>query len=85
MQSERQFLDQAGLPGRPWYRHLLYAPGFYTGYGVKTVPGVREAIEQKQFTNVEAEVARAARAIEREAALVTAAAAELDAVPKAPR
>ncbi len=35
-----------GLPGRSWYRHQLYAPGFYTGYGVKTLPGVREAIEK---------------------------------------
>ncbi len=43
---ERGFLRPAGLPGRPWYRHQLYAPGFYTGYGVKTLPGIREAIEQ---------------------------------------
>ena len=37
------------LPGRDWFKHLIYAPGLYTGYGVKTVPGVREAIEQDQF------------------------------------
>ena len=43
---EAGFLHEAGLPGRPWYRHQLYAPGFDTGYGVKTVPGVREAIER---------------------------------------
>ncbi len=42
---ERGFLTDRGLPGRPWFRHQLYAPGFYTGYGVKTLPGVREAIE----------------------------------------
>lgn len=42
---ERGFLTEQGLPGRPWFRHQLYAPGFYTGYGVKTLPGVREAIE----------------------------------------
>jgi N-acetylated-alpha-linked acidic dipeptidase len=53
------------LPGRPWFRHLMYAPGLYTGYGVKTLPGVREALEQKQFSAVEAEVVRAARAVER--------------------
>src|SRR5205823_7091113 len=40
IQSERQLTDPAGLPRRPWYRHLLYAPGFYTGYAVKTMPGV---------------------------------------------
>jgi N-acetylated-alpha-linked acidic dipeptidase len=38
-----------GLPGREWYRHQIYAPGFYTGYGVKTIPGVREALEEKQW------------------------------------
>ncbi len=43
---ERGFLRPEGLPGRPWYRHQLYAPGFYTGYGVKTLPGIREAIER---------------------------------------
>ena len=41
-QAEPQLIDAAGLPDRPWYRHLLYAPGFYTGYSVKTIPGVRE-------------------------------------------
>ena len=75
--AERQLTDPAGLPGRPWYRHLLYAPGLYTGYGVKTLPGVREAIEQKQFSAVEAEVVRAARAIERLATLLDEASAEL--------
>jgi N-acetylated-alpha-linked acidic dipeptidase len=37
------------LPRRPWFRNQIYAPGFYTGYGVKTLPGVREAIEQREF------------------------------------
>ena len=78
MQSERQMLDPAGLPGRPWYRHMLYAPGFYTGYGVKTMPGVREAIEQGKYGDVEREVARTAAALDRETALVNAAAAELE-------
>jgi N-acetylated-alpha-linked acidic dipeptidase len=77
MQSERQLLDPAGLPHREWYRHLLYAPGFYTGYDVKTLPGVREGIEQRQYKEAEAEIARAARVLEREAALVDAAAADL--------
>ena len=74
-QAERQLTDPAGLPGRPWFRHLLYAPGLYTGYGVKTIPGVREAIEQKQLRHVEAEVARAAAAIDRLAALLDEASA----------
>jgi N-acetylated-alpha-linked acidic dipeptidase len=55
--SERYLISEQGLPGRPWYKHLIYAPGFYTGYGVKTLPGVREAIEQRDFKAVEPEIA----------------------------
>jgi N-acetylated-alpha-linked acidic dipeptidase len=47
--SERKLLSENGLPGRPWYRHQIYAPGLYTGYGVKTLPGIREAIEQRKW------------------------------------
>jgi len=78
MQSERQLLDPAGLPHREWYRHLLYAPGFYTGYDVKTLPGVREGIEQRQYKETEAEIARAAKVLDREASLVASAAVELE-------
>jgi N-acetylated-alpha-linked acidic dipeptidase len=80
MQSERLLTDPAGLPRRPWYRHLLYAPGFYTGYAVKTMPGVREAIEEKNYAEAEAEIVRVARALEREKALIEAAAADLERV-----
>jgi N-acetylated-alpha-linked acidic dipeptidase len=45
-----------GLPKRPWYQHHIYAPGFYTGYGVKTLPGVREAIEQREFEEVNEQI-----------------------------
>ena len=48
-QSERKLLSDAGLPRRDWFKHQIYAPGFYTGYGVKTLPGVREALEQKNW------------------------------------
>jgi N-acetylated-alpha-linked acidic dipeptidase len=82
LQSERQLTDPAGLPRRPWYRHLLYAPGFYTGYAVKTMPGVREGIEEKRYAEAEAEAVRIAKALERETALVTAAAEELERVTK---
>ncbi|MEZ5560171.1 MAG: transferrin receptor-like dimerization domain-containing protein [Pseudomonadales bacterium] len=54
--SERMLTAAQGLPGREWYRHQVYAPGFYTGYGVKTLPRVREAIEAKQYDQVDAEV-----------------------------
>jgi N-acetylated-alpha-linked acidic dipeptidase len=70
IQTERAFLDSAGLPKRPWYENMIYAPGLYTGYGVKTLPAVREAIEQEQWPDVDQEIARTAAAIEREAALL---------------
>jgi N-acetylated-alpha-linked acidic dipeptidase len=46
---ERSLLNEKGLPRRSWYKHQVYAPGFYTGYGVKTLPGIREAIEQRNW------------------------------------
>ncbi len=48
-QAERSLTSPQGLPRRSWYRHQIYAPGFYTGYGVKTLPGIREAIEQRNW------------------------------------
>jgi len=50
---EQTLLHPQGLPGREWYRHMIYAPGMHTGYGVKTLPGVREAIEQRRWPEVE--------------------------------
>jgi N-acetylated-alpha-linked acidic dipeptidase len=78
IQSERQFIDTEGLPRRAWYRHLLYAPGYYTGYGVKTMPGVREAIEEKRYADVDHEIVRVAAALDRETALLTALADDLE-------
>jgi N-acetylated-alpha-linked acidic dipeptidase len=65
------------LPGRPWYKHQIYAPGFYTGYSVKTLPAVREAIEQKKWTEVDADIATVSKILEDEAALIDSAAAKL--------
>ena len=48
-QSEQKLLNPGGLPRRPWYKHMIYAPGFYTGYGVKTLPGIREGIEESNW------------------------------------
>ena len=62
--SERAFRHDAGLPRRPWFKHLAYAPGFYTGYGVKTLPGIREGIEQKQWDEARAFVPIVAKAID---------------------
>ena len=78
LQSERRLLDNAGLPRRPWYRHMIYAPGVYTGYGVKTLPGVREAIEQKRWQEAEEEIRRVARVLEGEAELINSAAADVE-------
>ena len=63
--AEQQLLTNDGLPRRPWYKHSLYAPGFYTGYGVKTVPGVREAIEQNNWPEATAQIGEVAKAIDR--------------------
>ncbi|MGC2030952.1 MAG: transferrin receptor-like dimerization domain-containing protein [Steroidobacteraceae bacterium] len=46
---EQALTDSHGLPGRDWYQHMIYAPGFHTGYGVKTLPGIREAIEERRW------------------------------------
>jgi N-acetylated-alpha-linked acidic dipeptidase len=78
IESERKLTHTAGLPGRPWFKHLIYAPGFYTGYGVKTIPGVRESIEQKQWKQAESEIVHVANALEEFAALVDAAANEVE-------
>jgi N-acetylated-alpha-linked acidic dipeptidase len=48
--AERDLIEPAGLPDRPWYRHVIYAPGLYTGYGVKTIPGVNEAVTADNYT-----------------------------------
>jgi N-acetylated-alpha-linked acidic dipeptidase len=77
IESERLLTDAAGLPRRPWFQHLIYAPGYYTGYGVKTVPGVREAIEQKHWQEADEQIVRVANALQREANLLDAAAKEL--------
>ncbi len=70
MHIEQSLLRPDGLPRRPWFRHQIYAPGFYTGYGVKTVPGVREAIEQKQWSDASAQIEIVSKVIEGYAAEV---------------
>jgi len=77
IESERRLTDSAGLPGRPWFRHMIYAPGFYTGYGVKTIPGVREAIEQKRWKEADEQIQRVAAILTKESDLIDEAAALL--------
>ena len=54
--AEQQLLSVQGLPRRSWFKHTIYAPGFYTGYGVKTMPGIREAIEQKNWIEAQEQI-----------------------------
>ena len=63
--AEQELLLDQGLPLRPWYKHVLYAPGYYTGYSVKTLPGIRESIEQRDFHQAEMEIRRAAASVNR--------------------
>jgi len=70
--AEQQLLSD-GLPRRPWYRHTIYAPGFYTGYGVKTLPGIREAIEQRNWPEARQQIAIVAERINSLAAYLAAA------------
>jgi N-acetylated-alpha-linked acidic dipeptidase len=72
---EPSLTHDAGLPRRPWFVHMIYAPGFYTGYGVKTLPGVREAIEQHAWPEAEAQAVQAASAITRAASVLDRATA----------
>jgi N-acetylated-alpha-linked acidic dipeptidase len=78
IESEQKLLSAQGLPHRPWYRHELYAPGSYTGYGVKTIPAVREAIEQKQWQQADEQIAVVAKTLNQEAAWIDQAARELE-------
>ncbi len=79
IESERKLTNAEGLPNRPWFKHQLYAPGFYTGYGVKTVPAVREAIELKKWKQADEAIVVVARVLQDEVALVSSAAAKLTA------
>jgi N-acetylated-alpha-linked acidic dipeptidase len=78
MESERRLTTSDGLLRRPWYKHMIYAPGVYSGYGVKTLPGIREAIEEKRWTEADSEIVRDAAVLDGESALINSAAAQLE-------
>ena len=80
IRSERVLISPDGLPRCPWFKHLIYAPGVYAGYGAKTMPGVREAIEQKRAAEADDEMARIAKVLQEEEALVDSAATALEKV-----
>jgi N-acetylated-alpha-linked acidic dipeptidase len=77
--AERALTRAEGLPRRPWFKHQVYAPGFYTGYGVKTLPAVREALEQRAWNEATTQIPLVARTLERYAAEVERAAGLLEA------
>lgn len=66
--AEQQLLNESGLPGREWYKHTVYAPGYNTGYSVKTMPGIREAIEQRDWKEAQQQIGVDASAVRRLAA-----------------
>ncbi|MFN0178858.1 MAG: transferrin receptor-like dimerization domain-containing protein [Gemmatimonadales bacterium] len=76
-QVEAALTSESGLPRRSWYRHLVYAPGYYTGYGVKTLPGIREGLEQGYWDEAEREIGRVAERLGAAAKLIEEAAAKL--------
>ena len=78
LSAERALTRSEGLPRRPWFRHQVYAPGLYTGYGVKTLPAVREAIEERQWDEARTQVPLVAATLERYAAVIEQAAAALE-------
>ncbi len=77
LRAERAFTRPQGLAGRPWFRHHVYAPGYYTGYGVKTLPLAREAIEGRRWADAEKGIVVTAEVLEAFAAEVERAAAAL--------
>jgi N-acetylated-alpha-linked acidic dipeptidase len=77
MAVERALTLSDGLPNRPWFKHQIYAPGFYTGYGVKTLPAVRESIEQKQWQLADEQIVRVGKVLENAGEAIQGATAEL--------
>ncbi|MBC7930850.1 MAG: M28 family peptidase, partial [Rubrivivax sp.] len=77
MHIERAMTRDAGLPRRTWFKHQIYAPGFYTGYGVKTLPGVREAVEQHNWKEADEQAVVVAGVIEQVASAIDRATALL--------
>lgn len=78
LKAERALTIEDGLPNRPWFKHQIYAPGAYTGYGVKTLPAVREAIELKHWKEANDQIPRVAAALEAEATILESASATIE-------
>jgi N-acetylated-alpha-linked acidic dipeptidase len=76
-QIELGMISDRGLPNRPWFKHQIYAPGFYTGYGVKTLPAIREAIEEHKWNEAGDQIGTVASTLEQTASRIDAATAVL--------
>jgi N-acetylated-alpha-linked acidic dipeptidase len=81
---DQLLLDPQGLPGRPWFQNLVYAPGTLTGYGAKTLPGVREAIEQRRWDDARTYVVRTAAVLDAYASRLDSAVAVAKAAAATP-
>ncbi len=77
IQVERALTLNEGLPNRPWFKNQIYAPGFYTGYGVKTLPAVRESIEQKDWKLADEEIVKVGKVLENAGEAIQGATTEL--------
>jgi N-acetylated-alpha-linked acidic dipeptidase len=62
---EQAFISDKGLPRREWFKNMLYAPGYYTGYGVKTLPGIREGLEERKWSEVRLYINEVAKSLDR--------------------
>ena len=78
MQVQRTFLSEKGLPERPWFKHQVYAPGAYTGYGAKPIAAVREYMDQEKWTEADAQIPMVGRVLENVAMAIDKAAADLE-------
>ncbi len=78
LKIQRAFLTERGLPERPWFKHQVYAPGAYTGYGAKPLAAVREYMDAKKWTDADAQVPGVAKVLEDAAAAIGKAADELE-------
>ncbi len=78
LKIQRTFLTERGLPERPWFKHQLYAPGAYTGYGAKPIAAVREYMDEKKWAEAEAEVPGVAKVLNDVAAAISKAADDLN-------
>ena len=70
---DQAMVSDGGLPRRDWFKNMIYAPGFYTGYGVKTLPGIREGLEQRNWNEVDTYIQEVAKALDRAAAKINMA------------